>query len=417
MTKIRRVGTLIVGGGIGGLSAALALSRQGIPAHVLEKAPQFREIGAGIQLAPNASYVLDRLGVLEEVRKDSFFPNRLVLMDALSGSQITAMDVGDKFVERFGYPYFVVHRGDLLDALFDACRSAEGVTLEASKDVVAVESRPDRAVVSCADGSVYEARALVGADGLWSTTRRLLVDDSPPLCAGYVAYRGTIPMDKMTGHAGLDELNDMVIWTGPELHFVHYPVRRGELCNLVVSFRSKRYTVEAEDSDDWGTEEELDAAFDNPCEQVRDGIRLINRDRRWPIRDRLPADTWSRDRTTLLGDAAHAMYQFVAQGAAQAMEDALVLAESLAAFGDDVPGAFAAYQRNRYPRTARVQWLARRFGEILHVGGIGADLRTALLSQRATDDYEIVDWLYGYRAGLHDPAGQVAGSEPRAYVG
>jgi 3-hydroxybenzoate 6-monooxygenase len=407
MGETRRVETLVVGGGIGGLSAALALSRQGIPVHVLEKAPEFREIGAGIQLAPNASYALDRLGVLEEVRKGAFFPNRLVLMDALSGGPITALDLGEKFVEKFGYPYFVVHRGDLLDALFDGCRSAEGITLEASKDVVAVDSRPDRAIASCADGSVYEARALVGADGLWSTTRKLLVDDSRPLCTGYVSYRGTIPMEKMTKHAGLDELSDMVIWTGPEMHFVHYPVRRGELCNLVVSFRSKKYTAE---SDDWGTEEELDAVFSSPCEQVLNGVRLVNRDRRWSLHDRLPADTWSRDRTTLLGDAAHAMYQFVAQGAAQAMEDGLVLADSLAAFGDDVPAALAAYQRNRYPRTSRVQWLARRFGEILHVGGIGADLRTALLSQRATDDYEIADWLYSYRAGLHDAAAQVAGA-------
>ncbi|MHA6631634.1 FAD-dependent monooxygenase [Pseudonocardia sichuanensis] len=384
---------LIIGGGIGGLATALALGRRGNRVHVMERAPEFGEIGAGLQIAPNASRVLDSLGILESVTRDAFFPERLVMMDAVTGEEITAIDTGPSFVERFGYPYCVTHRADLLQALLDAARDEPNVTLEPSKEVTSVETTAGGARVTCADGMVYDADALVGADGLHSVTRRSIVEEGEPVCPGYVAYRGTIPMEDMRSKAGLRELKDMVIWTGPSLHLVQYPVRRGALCNQVAVFESAAYRAGAEV---WGTAEELDRTFAGMCPEVTSGVAVMDRSRRWPLFDRPPIDNWTRDHVTLLGDAAHPMLQYLAQGACQALEDAVALAGSVHAHGGDVDSAFKAYQAERQPRTARVQTTARMFGEVLHIGGVGASMRTALLRQRAQDDYNEFDWLYAY---------------------
>ena len=390
MHSIRHVPFLIIGGGIGGLTTALALSRQGCAVHLIEKALQFGEIGAGIQIAPNASRVLDRLGVLDEISKYVFYPRRLVLMDALSGKQITALDLGEKFRRLYTYPYFVMHRSDLLTIMLNACRASDLISLETSKDVVAIEDTGNGARVTCADGSLYDCDALVGADGLWSVTRKLVIDDSDPLCAEFVAYRGAIPIEEVAEHSHLDE---MIFWTGPNMHFVQYPVRRGELYNQVAVFKSSRYSPE---SDDWGNEDELDEHFAITCHHVRNGLTRIKRNRRWPLYDRLPDENWTRHHITLIGDAAHPMLQYIAQGACQALEDALCLADAVARHQGNIERAFIAYQDARIPRTTRVQQTARLFGEICHIDGMGITLRNALLSQRAFDDYEYVDWLYGY---------------------
>jgi 2-polyprenyl-6-methoxyphenol hydroxylase-like FAD-dependent oxidoreductase len=389
LTK-ERLQTLIIGGGIGGLTAALALARQGRSVHVLEKAGDFAEIGAGLQLAPNALHVLDRLGVLQELAGHAVYPSRLVWMDAILGSRITAIDLGDAFRHRYGQPYIVMHRGDLLTVLLEACRREALITLEARREVVAVEDLGDAARIRCADGTAYEAELLIGADGLWSTVRRSIADDEP-VCAEYVAYRGTIPMAQMSSHAGLD---NVVMWVGPEMHFVQYPVRRGELYNQVAVFRSRRYRA---DSDDWGSPDELDAHYAQTCADVRDGVKLMGRDKRWPMYDRVPIARWTRNRITLLGDAAHPMLQYLAQGACQAIEDSLALAQSVAAAPDDLPRALAAYEEARRLRTARVQITARAMGAFFHLDGVAATLRNAMMAGRASDDYAMLDWLHGHR--------------------
>lgn len=382
--------TLIVGGGIGGLTTALALAQSNRRVHVVEKAAEFGEIGAGLQLAPNAMHVLDRIGVLPEISKHAVYPSRLVWMDALSGTRITAIDLGEAFKSRYGHPYIVMHRSDLLTVLLDACRANKLITLEPSRGVVAVEDLGDGARAQFSDGTAYDAEVLIGADGLRSTVREAIVKDEP-VCMGYVAYRGTLPIEQMSQHAGLD---NVVMWVGPDMHFVQYPVRRGELYNQVAVFRSKRYRP---GFDDWGLVEELDAHYAQTCDYVQGCIKVMWRDKRWPMHDRAPVLTWTRNRIGLLGDAAHPMFQYIAQGACQAIEDALCLARRLGEGGDPAKG-LAAYEADRRLRTARVQITARAMGAFFHLAGIPAMVRNDIMSRRAHDDYAMIDWLYGHKA-------------------
>lgn len=384
-----KVPILIVGGGIGGLTTALALSRRNCRVHVVEKSPEFGEIGAGLQLAPNAMRVLDDLGLLPEIRKHAVHPSRLVWMDAVRGTRITAVDLGDAFQARYGHPYIVMHRSDLLDCLLAACRQSKLITLESNRPVAAIEDLGDAARVRFADGRLCDAGLLIGADGLWSTVRKLFSSDAP-ISDGYVAYRGTIDMAQMSRHAGLD---NVVMWVGPDMHFVQYPIRRAELYNQVAVFRSKRYRPGTED---WGTVDELDAHYAQTCEYVRTCIKLMWRDKRWPMHDRAPILTWTRNRIGLLGDAAHPMFQYIAQGACQAIEDALCLAKHVAASPDDPATALRAYEGDRTLRTARVQLTARAMGAFFHLDGVAAIVRNDLMGKRATDDYSMLDWLYGH---------------------
>jgi 2-polyprenyl-6-methoxyphenol hydroxylase-like FAD-dependent oxidoreductase len=387
----RRLPFLVIGGGIGGLTTALALSRQGYRVHLIEKATEFGEIGAGIQIAPNGSRMLDSLGILDKIQAYAVYPQRLILVDALSGNLLTTLDFGEHFQRAYKYRYLVMHRSDLLTILLEACQQSDAITLETNREVVAVDDPGNGALVTCADGSTYECDALIGADGLHSVVRKYVIDDGDPVSAEFVAYRGAIPMEDVIETAGMDTIR---YWIGPNLHLIQYPLRRGELYNQVAVFKSLRYRP---DSDDWGTEEELEAHFARTDTSVKKALARVKRDRRWPLYDRPPADNWTRHHITLLGDAAHPMLQHIAQGACQALEDAVCLADTLANYRGDVSQAFLAYQSERIPRTARVQRSARLFGDIIHSDGITALLRNALLSRRAPDDYTYTDWFYGYR--------------------
>jgi salicylate hydroxylase len=380
---------LIIGGGIGGLAAALGLAQAGRRVHVVEKAAEFGEIGAGLQLAPNASNALDRLGVLGEIRKFAVEPRRMVWGDAISGEIVTAFDLGVPFVRRFGYPYLVMHRSDLLNVLLAACRAETRITLETGRDATRIEDRETSARVTCTDGSVHDCAALIGADGLWSPTRKFIADDGPPRTFPYVAYRGAIPIEDVSEHAGLD---NVIMWCGPDLHFVQYPIRRGELFNQVAVFKSPSWPAA-----DWGNEAELDAHYAQCCAYVRKSLTKIHRDRRWEMIDRKPIATWVRNRIALLGDAAHPMLQYIAQGACQAIEDTICLADRVREISD-AGKALLAYQAARYARTARVQFSAEYMGEIFHVGAAGRLARNKEYGGRRRDDYRDIEWLYGHRA-------------------
>ena len=377
---------LIVGGGLGGLAAALALARQGIASHVLEQTPAFGEIGAGIQLGPNVFRMFDRLGVAEAISRNAVFVDRLAMMDSLTGEAITSSDLGEAFRQRFGAPYAVTHRADFHRTLLDACEASKRVTFETNAEVVSVEDLGERVRARLADGSSREGAFLVGADGLWSRIRNYVIGDGPPNVSGHIAYRAVLPISEVPEEM---RWNAAVLWAGPRNHLVHYPLRRSTLFNLVAVFHSDRY-VEGWDSE--GDPEELTAHFAGISARPKALLEKIETWRMWVLCDREPVAEWSRGRVCLLGDAAHPMLQYLAQGACMAVEDAVALADALVA-DDDVERAFRAYTQARYLRTARVQLTARMMGEIYHAEGVRRELRNHVLS--TAELREGMAWLYG----------------------
>ena len=340
-------------------------------------------------------WALDRLGLYQDIRKHAFFPRRLVLMDALSGEPVVKLNVGEKYQAHFGYPYIVIHRGDLLNLELEACRANKLITLESNKEAVKIEDLGDGARVTCADGTIYECDALIGADGLRSRVRRLIYDDGDPICAQCMCYRGAIPIEQAAPESDFD---DMTIWVGPDIHYAQYVIHHGTVFNQVAVFRSARYkALGKESSEEWGTPEEFRERFSQVHPRLRAAAATIKFDRRWPMFDRRPIDNWTRNRITLLGDAAHPMFQYLAQGANQALEDAAILKDKLCESGSDFQRAFLAYQQKRIPRTARVQNAARFAGELFHVQGAGRVFRNLLLAKRSEDDLEHLEWVWGYR--------------------
>ena len=385
----RALPILIVGGGIGGFAAALALSRNGFAVHLIEKQPDFREVGAGIQLGPNVFRMFELLGVTGAINAISVFPDNLIMRDGLSGEEVTRVPLGEPFRARFNYPYAVIHRPDLHYALIDAVCRSPLVRLSPSTKVSGFEDHGDKVVVQAEDGASFEGAALIGADGLWSDVRRQLLDDGKPRVSGHIAYRAVIPAPDMPKRL---QSNNVVLWAGPKTHLVHYPLRRGELYNLVVVFHSSRYE---EGWNTYGDPEELRERFRGQRPEVLEFLSMVNEWKMWVLCDREPVSQWTKGRVTLLGDAAHPMLQYLAQGACMAIEDAVVLANRLAAAGGDFHAAFIAYQKERYLRTTRVQVTARLYGDLYHATGAVRDLRRQLLAGRTPEQaYANIAWLY-----------------------
>jgi len=384
---------LIIGGGIGGVASALALARRGLRSRVLEKAPEFGEIGYGIQQGPNAYRMLDWLGVMKDLEPQAVFTKNLILIDALTDRELTRISCGDTFRRHFRAPYTVVHRRDLHGALLEACRKRDEISLHTSKDLVSFEDRAESVVAKFADGSEYEGSALIGADGLRSRVREIVIDDGAPKPAGHVTYRGVIPLDQVKDRSHFD---DMVIWIGPNLHFVQYRLRGGTVMNNVATVASRRF--ENGERQDYGGPDELAEVFSRTTPQVQEMLGYVGKDKNWLLHDREPRSAWTRGKVALLGDAAHPTLQYLAQGACMAIEDSVVLSglleKALAKGTGDVAAALQAYERERYLRTARVTITSRIFGDIIHADGGARDLRNHLLAQRTPDTFWEIDWLY-----------------------
>jgi 2-polyprenyl-6-methoxyphenol hydroxylase-like FAD-dependent oxidoreductase len=384
------IDVVVVGGGIGGLGSALALARAGVQVRVLEQASQFGEVGAGLQMAPNATRILRSWGLLDQVVAHGVLPRRLVMRDALDGGELTHLDLADA-ERRYGAPYVVLHRSDLHAVLLEACRAA-GVELVTDAAVTGVELGPDHAV-AVGDGRRDDGRVVLAADGLGSRLRGMLSDDEP-VSSAYVAYRGALPLADLSDTSRL-AMDDVVVYIGPCCHLVQYPLRRGEMFNQVAVFRSPRALAgEA----DWGTPDELDAAFAAACEPVKAALPNLWRDRWWRMYDREPISEWVQGRLALTGDAAHPMLQYLAQGACQALEDADCLATQVGKQAGEVldwDAALRGYADVRTVRTARVQRTARDWGDLWHCDGLFRSVRNALLTDRDPTDYRHIDWLYG----------------------
>ena len=383
---------IVVGGGIGGLAAAVALSQQGVHVTVLEQATELGEIGAGVQLGPNAFAALDSLGVGENARKRAVFTERLIMMDAVDGSEVGSFPVGQAFRDRFKNPYAVIHRADIHTSILEGTQGSDLIHVETSTKVVSVTQGAEGVTAIDQKGRVFKADALVAADGVRSVIREKMFND-PPRISGHVVYRAVVPVAEMP----LDlQINAPVVWAGPDCHLVHYPLRDGQQYNLVVTFHSR-------DEEEWGvtdgSKEEVLSYFDGICPRARQMLHLPKTWRRWATADRNPLEKWGDGRVTMLGDAAHGMLQYMAQGACMAIEDAVTLGEAMKHCEGDVVKAFQLYEKSRITRTARVVLSAREMGRLYHVKGVERLVRNHLWVGRTPERfYDALEWLYGWRA-------------------
>ncbi len=381
---------LVAGGGIGGLAAALALTRRGFSVKVLEQAPEIGEIGAGIQLGPNAFHALDALGVGEKTRRRAVYTDFMVMHDAIDGYQVGKIPTGEAFLKRFGNPYAVIHRVDVHQSLFEGAVESGRIEFQTSTRVTRVEQTAQGVTVFDQHGTAHQGAALIAADGVKSVVREQFVGD-PARVTGHVVYRAVV--ERKDFPADL-QWNAASIWVGPNCHLVHYPLRGGEQYNVVVTFHSRG-------QEEWGvtdgSREEVQSYFQEVCPQARQLIDLPKSWRRWATADREPIGRWSFDRVTLLGDAAHPTTQYLAQGAAMALEDAVTLGETLRLAEGDLVEAFDLYQRARVARTARIVLSAREMGRLYHAKDVERLVRNDLWRGRSPERfYDAMEWLYGW---------------------
>jgi salicylate hydroxylase len=389
---------MIAGGGIGGLTAALAIAQQGFRVAVYDQAERLDEVGAGIQLSPNASRVLIGLGLGEQLKPLVVAPNELRVLNAQTARVLAKAPLGASIEARHGAPYWVIHRGDLQSALLAAVRAHPDIALRLGTRVDDFAIHPNGVTIATiTSGAPTEERgiALVGADGLWSSLRKRLGDARPPHFARHTAWRALVPAENVVADLREPVVNLVL---GRNAHLVHYPVRNGQLINVVAIIR-----------DDWtganwsepGLREELMERFPAGMWPPLARSLLLAAPatwRKWALSDRPPITRWGRGPVTLLGDAAHPMLPYLAQGAAMAIEDAAVLAARLAEAGEDVAGAMRRYEQARRRRTARAQRAARRNGTAYHMGGAEAFLRTlAMLAMGGKRLITRYDWLYGWK--------------------
>jgi salicylate hydroxylase len=381
---------LVVGGGLGGCCVALALARKGFRVRLLEQAPEFGVIGYGIQLGPNVFPMFDRLGVADAVLKQSIVPKAVLMIDSVDAGVIARIPTGASFIARFKRPYIVIHRVDLHRVLLDACAANDNVELMPLTGAESYEDHGDRVRLRTADNRTIEGAALIGADGLRSTVRQQMRDEGEPRTIGFVAHRTIVPMAEVKADVRRDEV---VLWSGPGFHIVHYPLRNGTLFNVVAVFKTSTYL---DRGDIASYRADLDRTYRDSHPAMKSLLSMMNLDRRWVISDRDPVRHWSKGRVTLVGDAAHPTLQTLAQGACMAIEDAVCLAESIGLADGDFAAAFQQYQRARYLRTARVQFESRyHWDNFYHVGGIEREVARAIWSTRSEDDmFDCLAWLY-----------------------
>ncbi len=395
MAKALSKPVIVCGGGIGGLAAALALTKQGFAVLVLEQAAQLGEIGAGVQFGPNAFAALDALGVGERGRARAVYTDNMLMYDAVDESLVGEIKTGQEFIDFYGNPYAVCHRADVHLSLLEGALETDRIEVKTSTTVARVEQNEHGVTVIDSEGNRYEGLAAIGADGVKSAIREQYVGDQPRV-SGHVVYRAVV--DKKDFPADLS-WNSASIWVGPNCHLVHYPLRGGEQFNVVVTFHSRNTEV-------WSVTEgsyaEVETYFQDISPKARQLIELPKSWKRWATADRDPIGQWTFGNVTLLGDAAHATLQYLAQGACMAIEDAVTLGEALRVCDTlnnlDFAKAFDLYQRSRITRTARIVLMSREMGRIYHASGVERLVRNSLWAGRTQQEfYKACDWLYGWK--------------------
>lgn len=384
---------LVSGGGIGGLAATLACARAGWKVDLLEQSSEFGEVGAGIQLGPNVVKVLRALGVENALRGVAAFPSQLEVRNATSTELLGVLPLGEATVQRYGAPYITIARADMHSLLLEAVRALGGVNLHLASRVVGVTQDLQGVRVETVQDQSFEAPLLVGADGLWSQVRKQVVEnDKPPRVTGHLAFRAMLLQSELPA-----ALRSQVVtaWMGPNFHAVHYPVRDGAWLNVVCIVKGKV----AGDPQCWdhsANAQELRSRMVLARGALHDLIHAIDRWRLWPLTDREPmgsAAEHAKGRIALLGDAAHPMRPYLAQGAGMAIEDAAALAVCISDTPKHPAQALARYATMRWQRNARVQSRAIRNGQIYHLRGpvkVCRDIALKALGARLLD----VPWLY-----------------------
>lgn len=381
----------IAGGGIGGLAAALACARQGAPVIVAEQAAALSEVGAGVQLGPNATRRLQAWGLAEALASVAFFPNRLQSLDAHSGRVLGTLPLGERATVQYGAPYATIHRADLHRLLYDAALSA-GAQMRLGQAVTHWHEHALGLNVGLANGERIAAEALVAADGVWSPLRQQLLADGPARFSGHVAYRALVLQTDWPAHLRSDQVS---VWMGPRLHVVQYPVQAGRSLNLVAIVHGER-PEQANSWDHAGHRLALLSAMGAVAPALRERLEAVSEWRLWALLDRAPmshADQMARGRVALLGDAAHPMRPYLAQGAGMAIEDAQTLADCLSTTGAPVTQRLQRYAEQRWVRNAQVQARAIRNGQIFHAQGavaLGRNWALRLMGKRLMDQ----PWLY-----------------------
>jgi salicylate hydroxylase len=382
---------VIVGGGIGGVATAVALGRQGRRVMLLEQADQIGAIGYGVQIGPNVLPMLERLGVGAATLEKAYLPSEIRWNELGTGRLLAEIPLRtDAFARRYGGSrYIAIHRVDLHELLLAACRQLPSVELNQSTTVVGYRQDGQRVIVVAADGREIEATAVIAADGLRSRTRAQMHPSDLPRDTGYVAHRTILPMDQAPELA--KRRDGVTMWSGPGFHVIYYPLRNRTELNIVLVVR----VPPGMETDGPAYRDHLAEIMASAQPEPRELIARVNLERRWSIADRNPIRRWADGRVTLLGDAAHATLQSVAQGAGMAIEDAATLAHILEQEGNDYAGAFQRLQRERFLRTARVQLESRALWEVYHCDGLDAELRACQWGERGPEDfYRCLDWLW-----------------------
>ena len=381
----------IAGGGIAGLAAAIALARSGRRAVVFERGEGFAELGAGVQVGPNGVRALRRLGAWEAVAPSMAEPRRIVVRDGLGGRMLAEVGLGQSFAERYGAPYRVAHRGDLLAGLLATARELSEIEMRTCVAVTDFDARAGGVVVRLEGREPFEAEALVGADGLHSSVRARLLGPALPDYAGHVLYRALVPIGAIP--SGI-ETDGVALWLYPGGHVVHYAVSGGRKMNVVAAIESP------EIPNGWGSPAapaEVSACFPDAAPQLSAMLRAPDDWRRWAAADRPPASRWGEGRVTLIGDAAHPVLPYLAQGAVMALEDAVVLCHCLAGTSRLEEG-LRDYERRRHARTAQLAHLSRRQGRAYHLRGPLRLARNAVMAAMPPKLFlGRLDWLYSWQ--------------------